>query len=496
MKKSSKFRVTLTLIRTVTIAGFVTLVTPSVFAMDLMEVYQQALKSDPTFKTAHATFLSKRENLPITRASLLPQLSAIAGMNRVYTQINSPDTTYSGGPLTTDVNRHSDISSYSLNLTQPVFNFSNWAALRGAKAAVKQAEAEFTSATQDLMYRVAAAYFAVLQSQDILRYTSEQKKAVDEQLRQQQQRYTVGLVPITDVNEAQASYDTVVAQEIAAQNDLQTQQEKLQEITGIKYTESKTLKPDLPLVIPEPEDMEKWVRTSEQQSYALLAVRYATAVAREAIATQEGGHFPVLNAVGSYGYTHDSNYNGSRDVGRQRNTTVGLNLSVPIFSGGVVSARSQQARYLYQQAVAMQDKTHRSVVSETRQAYLGVVSGVSKIKADRQVIKSKVSALQSTQNAYDAGMRTMVEMLQAEAALYDAERNYAKDQYAYILNTLLLKQKAGTLNAADLEKVNQWLEQPKPVESMVVVKTDKKIIKRTPRKKKNSNKVQRKAIAA
>lgn len=428
----------------------------TISAADLLDVYQQALRSDPTFKEANAQWLAQRENLPISRASLLPQLSATGSVGRAYSNVE-------GGSLDIDdVDRHSkfynNTSSFSLSLSQPIFNFSNWASLRGAGATVKQAEAQFASDAQDLMSRVATAYFNVLQAQDVLRFTRENKKAVGEVLRQQRQKYAVGLIPITDVNDAQASYDSVIAQEIAAQNDLQDQEEKLQEITSLKYSSLNTLKANLPLVTPDPANIERWVRSAEQQNYTLLAARYATIAAREDVSVQEGGHFPTLNATGGYDYGYNSNSSGRNQLSRDKSLSAGLSVNIPIFQGGAVSAHTQQSGYLYQKAIATQEKTHRSTVSNTRQAYLGVMSGISKIKADRQLVKSKLSSLQSRRNSYSAGLRTIVDVLQAESDLYDAEKNYAIDQYNYILQTLTLKQQAGTLSADDLAKVNRWLE--------------------------------------
>lgn len=424
----------------------------SVTAADLIDVYKQALVSDPAFKQAKAEWLAQRENLPISRASLLPQLSATGSVGRSYDNVEGG---YSGEGSS---RFYKNTSSFSLSLTQPIFNFSSWASVREAGASVKQAEAGFAAASEDLLLRVASAYFAVLQSQDVLRFTREQKKAVGEQLRQQKQRYEVGLIPITDVNDAQASYDSVVAQEIAAKNDLQDQEEKLQEITNVKYSGLNTLQGNLPLVRPSPENIEKWVSTAEQQNYDLLAARYAAIAARENVSVQEGGHLPTLNVSGGYDYGYNSNANGSNHLSRDKSLSGGVSVNIPIFQGGAVSAQTQQSGYLYQKAVATQEKVHRSTVSSTRQAYLGVISGISKIKADRQVVKSKMSSLVSRQNSYAAGLRTIVEVLQAQSDLYDAEKTYAIDQYNYLLQTLTLKSLAGILSVGDLEKINHWLE--------------------------------------
>jgi outer membrane protein len=466
MKTFSSLRVLKHFVCSVGFSTVVGVVFSSAFAADLVEVYNQALTSDPTFKVARATWMAKRENTPIARAALLPQLSATAGVNRVHTQLMGSKAEAVENDASADF--YSTTKSYGLSLTQPIFNFSNWAALRSANATVKQAEADFSSAAQELMFRVSSAYFAVLNAQDVLRYTREQKKAVAEQLRQQMQRFKVGLIAITDVNDAQATYDTVVAQEVKAQNDLQNQQEKLQEITGIRYDELTPLKEAPPLVRPDPEDMELWVKKAEQQNYSLLSARYAATSARENISVKFGGHVPTLNVTGAYNYSRDNNLGGSETSGGQKAANAGLSLNVPLFSGGSVSANTEQTRQLYQQAVAAQEKAYRTVMSETRQAYLGVMSGISKLQADKQEVQSKNSRLESTVNSYDAGMRTMFEVLQAQTDLYNSEKNYAADQYAYISSTLSLKLKAGILSVADLEIVNRWLGTQPPIKNHAV----------------------------
>lgn len=430
----------------------------SAFAADLIDVYKQALVSDPTFKASRSEWLAYRENLPISRANLLPLITATGSINRSYNRIEGASgiIDVTTGTAANNVKYYDNNANYSLNLTQPIFNFSYWAKLSTTKAQVRSAEAKFFSSAQDLMFRTASAYFSVLQAQDDLYFTREQKKAVGEQLHQQQQRYAVGLNPITDVNEAQAKYDGIVAQEIAAQNNLQDQEEKLQEITGIRFPHLSVLSTNLPLITPVPQNIEQWVNKAVLQNYSLLGAKNDTLAARENVFTQAAGHFPVLNATGAYEYNYDSNV-GIGKSERVKTAVGGLSLSVPIFQGGATSALTQQAGFQYQQAISVQEKTYRSVVSQTRQAYLGVVSGISKIKADRQAVKSKSSALESTLNAYAAGMRTMVDVLQAETDLYDSEKTYSHDQYAYILQTLSLKQQAGLLSGVDLQEINKWL---------------------------------------
>lgn len=426
-------------------------ITSNACAFDLIDIYNQAALSDPQFKAANAQWLANREILPITRATLFPQLSASGTLSR--TRSDSETATSSSKNFNNNV-------GYGLILTQSVFDFANWASVWGAQALVKQAEATFASATIDLMLRTANAYFAVLNANDTLRYTQANKEALKKQLDQAQHRYDVGLSAITDLENAKASYDQAVAEEIAEQNILSSQLEKLTEITGVKYSSVAlldTLAIDLPLLKPEPADIEKWVSTAEQQNPDLAAARFGALSARENIKVKNAGHLPTIQAGGSYNYSYDDNAGLGGSFHRGKSASAGLSLDIPLFSGGSVTAQATQASYLYQQAVAQQDQTHRAVVSETRQAYLGVISGISKIEADKQAVKSTASSLRASEASYAAGTRTMVDVLTAQSAYYNAQKNYSQDQYTYIAQTLNLKKWAGILTPVDLQKINRWL---------------------------------------
>jgi len=223
----------------------------------------------------------------------------------------------------------------------------------------------------------------------------------------------------------------------------------------------------LPLVTPDPIDIEKWVTISEKQNYTLQATRYGRLAAHDNIAVKVGGNYPVLNATAGYTNSRDDNYGGRNLSGTSQNMNAGLSLSFPLLQGGGTLAQTRQAEHQYELAVATEDKTHSQTTSNTRQAYLGVMSGISKVKADAQAVKSNESNLSATQAAYAAGTRTMVDVLDAEATLYDSQKTHATDQYTYILQTLSLKNLAGTLSPDDLRQVNTWLQKnsnpPTPV---------------------------------
>lgn len=417
-------------------------------AADLMEVYNQALQSDAKFQSAYANYLSIKENVPIARAGLLPLLTAQDTLQNTKSYNSAANPNNTGFQTNT----------YALNLTQPIFNFSNWAKLKQASATVKQAQATYDAAAQDLMIRVAKAYFAVLAAEDSLRFTRAEKMATAKQLDQAKQRYKVGLDAITSVYDAQASYDLIVAQEIAAQNDVVNRREELREITNTFYNELAGLKDQLPLITPQPANPEDWVETAKRQNFTLAASRYAVDAAKQGVNVNFSGHLPTLNATAGYnGSTQKDRVNNGLQVDTN-GSAVGLQLNVPLFAGGSVVAQTRQAQYTYQKALADLEDNYRRTLDLTRQAFNSINAYISKIKADKQAIVSNESSLRSTEAAFKVGTRTIVDVLLAQKNLFQAQRLYASDQYQYITSILSLKQAAGTLSPADLQEINNWLK--------------------------------------
>ncbi len=443
------------------------LLSTQLFAANLLQVYQQALNNDPTFKMSHSQWLSEKENIAINRAGLLPNFQVDGTYNHNYNNTESfaSVTAPNGTQIVTIAKQRyrNNTTGYQLTLQQPIFNYQNWALLSQAKANEKQYAALYSAAAQDLMYRTAEAYFNVLKAQDILNYTIAEKIAYKSQYNQTRERYKVGLATITDVQQAKASYDGSVAQEIQDRNSVDVAKEQLREITNTSYTSFAKLSKKLPLLYPNPSNINQWVDVAQTQNYSLLAARYGVETAQENIHVQAAGHLPVLNAQGQYQYSNDSNYinNGLRATNKL--ATVGLDLSVPIFQGGAVTAATKQAQYDYQYAVDNMDKTHRTVVSDTRQQYWNVVSGVNVIKADKQAVISARSSLQSTIEGYKVGTQTMTDVLTQESNLYQSLKTYTTSQYDYLIATIALKQSAGTLGINDLEDINSWLTQAKGI---------------------------------
>lgn len=443
----------------VLLALIVSIVAGPSFATDLMDVYDKALTSDPVFQEAWSTRLSDQEALPQSIAGLLPNLSASGSSAGNYINIYRAPA-IEGAPIGSKnpqifISRfHSDI--YSLNLSQTLINFSSWMRVRAASAKSKGADATYAAATQDLMIRVAKAYFNVLLAEDQLIYTQAQKLATKRQLDQTKQRFDVGLDAITSVYNAQASYDSVVADEITAENTLANNREELRKLTGVYYPTVEGLKIELPLITPKPLDPNQWVETAERENLTLLAACYAAQEARETVKVFFGGHLPVLSANGTAALNHGQSF-GQLDT---KSAAIGLQLNVPLYQGGFVSSQVRQAKDDYATATAKMEDTHRQVIVTTRQKFSDTLAGIAKLKADRHAILSAQSSLDSTEESVKVGTRTIVDVLLAQKDLYNTKQNYARDEYEYLLNTLLLKQAAGTLNVADLMCINAWFKGP------------------------------------
>ena len=418
-------------------------------AADLMQVYYQAVHADPTFKKAEADWQSAEENLPIARAAYLPQLDITGDWEHQYSHV---------APLT-DLNSNGGNTNtfYLLTLTQPIFNLGTWKAIQSAGAGVKSATATFAAAEQDLMLRSSTAYFSVLQAYDQLRYTLARKRAVYQQLQQAEEQFKVGLIAITGVYDARSVYDQAAATAIADQNRLNDTVEQLRAITGKHYTHMKSITYVIPLVRPAPNNINAWVRVAEHQNYSLRAQDYSVIAARETIQEQKSGWMPQVNFVGTYTKREETTV-GRLPAITTKGATAGLQLNFPLIQGGLVSAQTKQAEYNYLSASSQLLFLERQVISETRQAFLGVVTGIAQVKADAAAVASANNALEATKVGYGVGTRTMVDVLDDLTSLYQEQQRYTDDQYNYILDTINLKADAGTLKPHDLEIINSWLK--------------------------------------
>jgi len=422
---------------------------PSVaVAGGLLDNYLLARDNDPQLKAADATRLAQGETKNQSVALLLPTISLSASTEDVNTDT---DSNFAFNPSRKE---SFNVHGYSLTLTQPVYHHDYWVGLRQADATVAQAEADYGVAKQDLMIRLASGYFDLLAAQDNLDFARAEKEATARQLEQAKQRFDVGLIAITDVHEAQAQYDLTVAQEINADNLLANTRETLQEITGQYEQAPQLLQDEIPLLSPDPADIEQWVSKATEQNLGLKSSQFAQQVASEETNRQRSGHFPTLDIVANRNISNSNSSFGSES----ETDRIALQLNVPLFAGGAVNSRTRQAAYRAEAAKQNLLQTRRSVVRQTRNAYLGVIAEISRVKALNQAVISSAKANEATQAGFEVGTRTIVDVLLSQRELFRAKRDYARSRYDYILNTLRLKQAAGTLNVADIEAINNWLK--------------------------------------
>ena len=419
-------------------------------ATTLVEMFDISLEADPEYQAAVASNRAAQELTPQARSFLLPNLSAGGAVRHNYADVKR-----SSGPTGTADwgDQNADIS-----LTQPVYRRDLWIALDQADLRTKQANAEFAFARQELILRLAERYFDVLRARDQLAFAQAALEAFGQQLKQAQQRFEVGLIAITDVEEAQSGFDLATADVIAAENDLDNAREALRETTGRYERDLASLGETMPLVSPQPADINRWTETALQQNLQIMAARHASANAKQEIDRAESGHYPTLDLVGRAGYFNSDG--GLGGIGTNNQTydgQVGLELNVPIYEGGLVVSQTRESRALYQRSLDELEQQRRAVQRQARAAYLNLESNISRVKALTQAVKSTVSAKEAIDAGFQVGTRTSVDVLNAERRVFEARRDLAFSRYDYIVNRLTLKQAAGTLSEADIEQINSWL---------------------------------------
>ena len=440
-------------------------------AATLLEIYQQALQSDPQIHEAEARRLAALEAKPQARGVLLPQIEATGDWN---------DTDVSGSSFsfinneTTTFDQSSTNTSWSVRLRQSLFRWDQLVNLKRADKSVTRAEAVREAAQQDLIVRVAQRYFDVLAAEDRLTSINANREAIARQLEQAKQRFEVGLIAITDVQESQAAYDQSVADEIGAKRTLATARELMREITGEYESEFAAPAEDFPLINPENNEA-SWVELSLAQNLNLVASRIDEQLARDEIAFRKTGHYPSIDLVVSTGETTaegdvfaSSSLGSGTSVFDDTSTRdmVAVQFTVPLFAGGGTSSRVREAVYLHRASREQLQRVTRETERQARDAYLGVLSEISRVRALEQAVASSRTALQATQAGYEVGTRTIVEVLNSQFSLYVAITNYYQSRYDYIMNAIRLKQAAGTLQIQDLETIDRWLkDRPSPEEA-------------------------------
>jgi outer membrane protein len=428
---------------------------PLLLADDLLSVYELASTSDPQLQAAIAAHSAALEIVPQSKAVLLPDLS----LGGDYTWNRFHDRKPDAGEKE---NTHSTNRVYAARLRQSVYQRDRFIQLAQADNRVAQADAELLAARQDLILRTATRYFLVLGALDNLEFVRADKDAIARTLEQAKQRFEVGLTAITDVYEAQARYDVAVSEEINAEKLLDDAREALRELTGEIPADLEILIEEIPLIPPEPAEKEQWVSTAVEQNPLLLASRAATEVARQEIQVQRSGHYPSMDLVADYRRT-DIQFGGV--VPQERNdSAVGIEFSMPIYQGGLVSSQTRQARDLFTQAQEEQVKQRREVERQARDSYRGVLAEISKVKALKQAVLSSEKALEASEAGFEVGTRTIVDVLDSQRELLRARRDHARSRYDYLLDTLGLKQAAGIVELNDLIQINDMLEVPRKTE--------------------------------
>jgi outer membrane protein len=430
-------------------------------AIDLIQVYQQALANDATFASARASLAAGRERVPQGRAGLLPTVGlsgSIVKNNSDFSPFNEGQTVVIGGVPTVVGSSGANLrtNEYTLALSQPLFRWDRWQTYEQSKLAQAISEAQFAQAQQDLITRVAQAYFDVLSSQDTLESIRAQKNAVTEQLASAKRNFEVGTQTITDTHEAQAAYDLVVAQEFAAINDQENKRSALQAIIGSEPGMLAPLQPGVTLSPPQPAAVDQWVASAETQNYGVTVQQLVLESAKRDIAKGRAGHLPTLDLVASSSRRDVNGRTGSS--GDSRSNAIGLQWSVPIFSGYAVTSRVRESIALEDKARNDLETTRRNAALQARQAFLGVNSGLAQVRALQAAEVSSQSALDSNKLGYQVGVRINIDVLNAQRQLYSTRTDLARARYTTILNGLRLKSASGALREADLVPVNNLLQ--------------------------------------
>jgi outer membrane protein len=448
-------------------AGFAIGLPVAAAAADFAQVYQDALANDPTYQQANATYMAAREARPEAWAALLPQISGSAGRSLDHSAGLSTNigSSAAGQPVPASfyATTHANARQWSLNLSQELFSWTDWMTLKAADSQVAEAQANYQAAAQNLILRVATAYFNVLSALDTMQAQESSLKAFDLQLEQANKRFEVGLIAITDVEQARAARDTAAAAVIADKQSLANAEDQLEVITGRQYDTLSEPGTDMPLVTPNPASQDQWVQTSLQQNLTLIASRLAADVAREDVRIAFGGHLPTVSLVASRSFNStgvDETINGLGTFNLPswaNDRQIGLQVTVPIFSGGGTEARVHQAQYQWIAAKDAVEQASRSTVQQARDAYLGVISGIAHVQALQQAMTSSQTAYRATEAGYRVGTQTEVDVLNALSTLVQAKTNFASSRYAYINSVVQLRFAAGTLDTNEVQAINHWL---------------------------------------
>ncbi|RTE66516.1 transporter [Amphritea opalescens] len=415
------------------------LIAPQVSAGALANIYQQALAQDPQLKAAEAASKAGQEALPQGRAGLLPTLSLTG--NTTWVNYDSIDYNNNG---------------YTVSLSQPLFSASAWFTYKQGIAQSEAASLQFDQAQQNLILRVVSSYLDVLRAQTALETSQAQERAIKRRLDQVNAQFEVGLIAITDVQEAQATYDNAKVTRILAEGDLDNSFQALERLTGQPVGNVDPLAANYPVENISPVEPEAWIEKAQAGNLALKVAEATTEAARRQSQAAGSGHLPTLSLTASHDKDSSS---ASYPDGDWETNQIGLTLSLPIYSGGSINSLSRQAKYGFSEAKYNQDDALRGVILETRNLLRNLQTGVLSVAARKQSIKSSETALRATEEGFNVGTRNVVDVLQAEQQLYTAQRDYADARFEYIQNLFNFKQQIGTLSPDDVIGLDQWMKQ-------------------------------------
>lgn len=422
-------------------------------AEDLLQVFRDARSYDAQYGAARYALQAGLEKLPQGRSLILPTLGLTSGYTRTHLEVEGR-----GSNPAPSITRSFSTGIYQLTFTQPLFRPQNWVQYGQAEFQVRQAEAVFGQAAQDLVIRSAQAYFDVLSAEDTLALVRAQKAAISEQLAQAKRNFEVGTATITDTHEAQARYDLNTAQEISALNDLEVKQRTLQQVTGKAYDRLRPLRSDVKLAPPNPNNMQNWVEIAERQSFPVQIQEAASEIAGLEIRRTRAAHFPTVDLVASVGQTDQTGSTISATGSLATPTAIGLQVAVPLYQGGFLSSREREAGANYERSKQDLENARRTSALSSRQSYLGVINGIAQITALEAALVSSQSALDSNKLGYEVGVRINIDVLNAQQQLFSTRRDLATARYNTITNYLRLKAAAGSLREEDLNEVNRALQ--------------------------------------
>ena len=422
------------------------------FADNLLDAFELAIESDPNLKAAQFARKALMEEHSQTLAKYFPTIVfySTAGKTSQDLRAVAFDDPNDSSIRTTVYNE----LNFGIDLRQPIFNLKNFRSRNVSEVQVVQAELKYRTSQEALLFRVAERYFGVLAGTDKLNFARAEKNAIARQLNQTKERFKLGLIAVTDVHEAQARHDMALAQEIKAESDVANDKEVLRRITGADHQQLMMLKADTPLTPPSPSNLNDWIAAARDQNLHIASKKLEADLIKEKMEVLRAEHFPTLDFTATYGY----NKSGGPFFQESLDANISLDFNMTIFKGNILASKVRQLKYQFDEKIQEIEEKEREILQQTRSAYLGILAGMSYVKALSQAMKSSEQALKATNAGFDVGTRTAIEVLDAQRELFRSQRDYASSRYEYMLNMLRLKMAVGLLSIDDLEQINSWLQ--------------------------------------